>query len=169
MLNIPSLTRRRRLGIQAGSTAIVAAVVGVLAVGASGAHYGASATAAANASSAFVINMPVGPASLDPAEECGFTDITITEAVYVRLTQYGSKPGPNGTTQVDPGHIVPYLAKSWDISKGGLVYTFHLRPGVKFADGSPIDAKAVKYSFERSINMGGCGGYFIYDGIYTPP
>ncbi|MHB8643675.1 MAG: ABC transporter substrate-binding protein [Gaiellaceae bacterium] len=169
MLNIPCLTRRRRLRIQTGSAALLAVVVGAFAAGASGAHYGASATTAANASSAFVINMPVGPASLDPAEECGFTDITITEATYVRLTQYGSKPGPNGTTQVDPGHIVPYLAKSWDITKGGLVYTFHLRPGVKFADGQPLDAKAVKYSFERSINMGGCGGYFIYDGIYTPP
>jgi peptide/nickel transport system substrate-binding protein len=89
--------------------------------------------------------------------------------VYTRLTQYGTKPGPNGTTQVDPGHIVPYLAKSWTITKGGLVYTFHLRSGVKFADGTPIDSHAVKFSFERAINMAGCGGYFIYDGFYTPP
>ena len=70
---------------------------------------------------------------------------------------------------MDPGHIVTYLAKSWDITKGGLVYTFHLRSGVKFSSGRPVNAAAVKYSFERSINMGGCGGYFIYDGIYTPP
>jgi peptide/nickel transport system substrate-binding protein len=116
-----------------------------------------------------VIDMPVGPATLDPAEECGFSDLTVSMNVYARLTRYGSKPGPNGTTQVDPGHIVPYLAKSWNISTSGLVYTFHLRSGVKFSDGQPLDAAAVKYSFERSITMGGCGGYFIYDGIYTPP
>jgi peptide/nickel transport system substrate-binding protein len=161
MLTIPSLTRRSRRLVPAGAALLLAAVFGGLAVRSNGATDASS--------SAFVINMPVGPATLDPAEECGFTDLTITEAVYARLTQYGSKPGPRGTTQVDPGHIVPYLAKSWDITKGGLVYTFHLRSGVKFASGKPVDSKAVKYSFERSINMGGCGGYFIYDGIYTPP
>jgi peptide/nickel transport system substrate-binding protein len=154
-------TRRRRLLLSAVSVAALAVTAAVLAGAAGGAHKAGA--------SAFVINMPVGPATLDPAEECGFTDITITEAVYMRLTQYGSKPGPSGTTQVDPGHIVPYFAKSWTISRGGLVYTFHLRPGVKFPDGTPVDSAAVKYSFERSINMGGCGGYFIYDGIYTPP
>ena len=172
MLTISSLTRRRRWLVPAGSISLLAVVFGGLAGASSGAHYGGagvSSSAAHRASSSFVINMPVGPATLDPAEECGFTDLTITLAVYTRLTQYGSKPGPNGTTQVDPGHIVPYLAKSWDITKGGLVYTFHLRSGVKFSSGRPVNAAAVKYSFERSINMGGCGGYFIYDGIYTPP
>ncbi len=121
------------------------------------------------ASSALVIDMPVGPATLDPAEECGLTDTTITTAVYATLTQYGSKPGPDGTTQFDPAHIVPYLAKSWKITGHGRVYTFNLRPGMRFSDGTPIDSHAVKYSLERSVTMGGCGGYFIYDGIYTPP
>ena len=160
MRTIPRLLRRRRWLTSAGAILLLAVGFGGAAVKSNG---------ASDASSAFVINMPVGPATLDPAEECGFTDITITEAVYTRLTQYGSKPGPNGTSQVDPGHIVPYFAKSWDITKGGLVYTFHLRSGVKFPSGKPVDANAVKYSFERSINMAGCGGYFIYDGIYTPP
>jgi peptide/nickel transport system substrate-binding protein len=139
-------------------------LVAVTSGGAVGATNGGSVTP-----SALVINMAVGPATLDPAEECGFTDLTMTEAVYARLTQYGSKPGPNGTTQVDPGHIVPYLATSWDIAKGGFVYTFHLRSGVTFPSGKPVDANAVKYSFERAIKMNGCGAYFIYDGIYTPP
>lgn len=147
--------------LSAGFVAALAVAAAVLAGAAGGAHNAGPA--------AFVINMPVGPATLDPAEECGFTDITISEAVYMRLTQYGSKPGPNGTSQVDPGHIVPYFAKSWDITRGGLVYTFHLRSGVKFPDGTAVDSSAVKYSLERSVNMGGCGGYFIYDGIYTPP
>jgi peptide/nickel transport system substrate-binding protein len=170
MLKVMRLARRRRWVVSSATATLLAAVFGGLAATAGGAHLGAGVVAGARAgSSAFVINMPVGPATLDPAEECGLTDLTITEAVYTRLTQYGSKPGPDGTSQVDPGHIVPYLAKSWTITKGGLVYTFHLRSGLKFASGTPVDAKAVKYSFERSINMGGCGGYFIYDGIYTPP
>ena len=45
----------------------------------------------------------------------------------------------------------------------------HAAPRVKFPSGKPVDAKAVKYSFQRSLTMGGCGGYFIYDGLYTPP
>jgi peptide/nickel transport system substrate-binding protein len=152
---------RRRGSLSLAGAILLAAAFGTVAAKSNGAS-GAS-------SSAFVINMPVGPATLDPAEECGFTDFTITGAVYARLTQYGSKPGPNGTTQVDAGHIVPYLAKSWDIANGGLVYTFHLRSGVKFPSGKPVDANAVKYSFKRATTMAGCGGYFIYDGIYTPP
>jgi peptide/nickel transport system substrate-binding protein len=160
MLSIARVARRRGSLTSVGAILLLAAVFG----GAAVTSHGAS-----DPSSAFVIDMPVGPATLDPAEECGFTDFTITEAVYTRLTQYGSKPGPGGTTQVDPGHIVPYLAKSWDISRGGLVYTFHLRSGVTFPSGKPVDADAVKYSFERAVTMAGCGGYFIYDGIYTPP
>jgi peptide/nickel transport system substrate-binding protein len=154
-----------RIRWQRGSLALVGAILLVAAFAAAA----VTPDGAFGASPAFVINMPVGPATLDPAEECGFTDLTITEAVYARLTQYGSKPGPNGTTQVDAGHIVPYLAQSWDIAKGGLVYTFHLRSGVKFPSGKPVDANAVKYSFGRATTMNGCGGYFIYDGIYTPP
>ena len=55
------------------------------------------------------------------------------------------------------------------ISDDKLVYTFILPAGYKFPSGHPVDAAAVKYSFERTINMGGCGTYFIYDGFYDPP
>ena len=41
---------------------------------------------------------------------------------------------------------------SWDISDDGLTYTFHLREGVKFHDGTPFDAEAVKFNFDRFWN-----------------
>jgi peptide/nickel transport system substrate-binding protein len=51
---------------------------------------------------------------------------------------------------LDPeGKPSPYLAKSWDISPDGLVYTFHLRDDVTFADGAPFDAEAVLANFQR--------------------
>src|SRR4029453_9976136 len=45
--------------------------------------------------------------------------------------------------------IVGQLAKSWDISPDGKVYTFHLQQGVKFHDGTPFNAEAVKANIER--------------------
>jgi peptide/nickel transport system substrate-binding protein len=116
-----------------------------------------------------VVNIAQAPATLDPAWGCGLYDIGFIQNFYVRLTQYGSKPGPEGTTQFDPGKIEPYFAESIDISDDGLVYTFKLPAGVKFPSGQPVDAEALKYSLERSVKMAGCGGYFIYDGIYEPP
>src|SRR5262249_37170902 len=44
------------------------------------------------------------------------------------------------------------LAESWDISDDGLEYTFHLRPGITFHDGTELDADAVKFSFDRLID-----------------
>ena len=116
-----------------------------------------------------VVNIAQAPATLDPAWGCGLYDIGFLQNFYVRLTQYGSEPGPEGTTQFNPGDIQPYFAENIDISPDGLVYTFTLPAGVTFPSGEPVDSEAVKYSLERSIEMAGCGGYFIYDGIYEPP
>lgn len=45
------------------------------------------------------------------------------------------------------------LAESWTISEDGLVYTFTLRPDVQFHDGTPFNAEAVKFSFERTLEL----------------
>lgn len=50
------------------------------------------------------------------------------------------------------GEYVPYLAKDWTISDDGLVWTFHLRDDVVFQDGTPLDAEAVKFSFDRILD-----------------
>jgi len=47
------------------------------------------------------------------------------------------------------GEFVPGLAKSWEISDDGLTYTFHLRDDVVFHDGTPFNAQAVKFNFDR--------------------
>lgn len=43
----------------------------------------------------------------------------------------------------------PWLAKSWEVAEDGLSYTFHLREGVTFHDGTPFDAEAVKFNLDR--------------------
>ena len=40
------------------------------------------------------------------------------------------------------------MAKSWDISEDGLTYTFHLRDGVKWSDGDPVDAADFKFTYD---------------------
>lgn len=61
--------------------------------------------------------------------------------VYEGLVKYGPK-----------GELLPSVAESWYISEDGKSYTFHLRQGVSFTDGSPVNAEAVKFSFERWVN-----------------
>ncbi len=60
--------------------------------------------------------------------------------IYDQLT----RPTPDGL------HIIPNLARSWDISRDGKTYTFHLQKGVKFHDGSPLTAEDVKFAVERA-------------------
>src|SRR5262249_14732153 len=49
-----------------------------------------------------------------------------------------------GTTDIMPG-----LATTWEVSEDGTRWTFHLHDGVKFHDGTPLDADAVVFSFKR--------------------
>ena len=62
-----------------------------------------------------------------------------------------------GLVSLKPGTttIVPQLATSWTTSKNGLVWTFNLRNGVKFQDGTAFNAKAVCFNFNRWYNFPG--------------
>lgn len=52
------------------------------------------------------------------------------------------------TTDLETGEALPALAKSWEVSDDGLEYTFHLRQGVKFHDGTDFTAADVVYTFD---------------------
>ena len=57
-------------------------------------------------------------------------------------------------TWVNPadGSVNPWLADSWEISPDGLVYTFKLKEGVVFHDGTPFNAEAVKANFDATMD-----------------
>jgi peptide/nickel transport system substrate-binding protein len=61
----------------------------------------------------------------------------------------------------DPPKIVPWLAESHTVSSDGLIWEFHLRPGIKFHDGSDLTADDVVYSFQRvlALAMGPAGAF----------
>ena len=65
-----------------------------------------------------------------------------TSNIYDTLVRFSAKG-----TQVEPS-----LAESWTTSPDGLVWTFKLRSGVKFHDGTPLNAEAVKFNIERQVN-----------------
>ena len=54
--------------------------------------------------------------------------------------------------QNEKGEVVPMLATEKSISKDGLVWTFKLRKGVKFHDGTPFTAEAVKAGLDRALD-----------------
>jgi peptide/nickel transport system substrate-binding protein len=86
-----------------------------------------------------VVARPADASYLDPARAIDNESIEVLEQVYDRLVHW--RPG---TTMAEPG-----LATSWEPSADGKVWTFHLRAGVTFHDGTPMDADAVVFSLER--------------------
>ncbi|CAN5581706.1 N/A [soil metagenome] len=72
---------------------------------------------------------------------------------YEGLVQY-----KNNTDQVE---IAPRLAESWDVNPTHDVYTFHLRKGVTFHDGTPFTSAAVNVAFQRRIAVKGGAAYMV--------
>jgi peptide/nickel transport system substrate-binding protein len=87
----------------------------------------------------------------------------------MRLTQYGTKPGPDGTSQINPGSIKPWAASGWTVANSGKTYTFTLKPNLKFPDGTPVTAQDVEYSINYTDAANACGVFFVQDGFSNPP
>jgi peptide/nickel transport system substrate-binding protein len=124
---------------------------------------GSAAGTTTGASGSLVVNMAVAPGTLDPSTACNFTDFSVIDQVYAGLVQFGTQKGPAGTTKFKPTVVLPYVASSWKISNGGKTYTFAIRKGIRFPSGRPLNAAAVKYSYERAITMGSCANAAVED------
>jgi peptide/nickel transport system substrate-binding protein len=82
------------------------------------------------------------PDQLDPNKTSAYFSFEVLENVYDTLVE------PDADLQMRPA-----LAESWDVSPDQLVWTFHLRRGVKFHDGSPLTADDVVYTYRRIIDQ----------------
>jgi peptide/nickel transport system substrate-binding protein len=87
----------------------------------------------------FVFGAQGEPVQLDPAVITDGISSRITRQIFEGLVKY-----KGATTEVEPA-----LAEKWEVSGDGRVWTFQLRRGVKFHDGTPFDAAAVVWNFER--------------------
>ncbi|MBK6386038.1 MAG: ABC transporter substrate-binding protein [Rhodoferax sp.] len=89
---------------------------------------------------AIVLAMALEPPGLDPTAGAASA---IAEIVLYNIFETLTKINSDGT-------VSPLLAESWEVSPDLKTYTFKLRKGVKFQNGEPFNANAVKFSFERA-------------------
>ena len=66
----------------------------------------------------------------------------------------------------DTGEILPWLASAWEIDEDGLTYTFTLREGITFSDGTALDAAAVKTNLDQSAQQVVDGEGWYYQGLF---
>jgi len=93
-----------------------------------------------------VLNFVLGPGdipTLDPSLAEDTSSIQVAIETFGGLTRLHEV-----TNETQPG-----MAKSWDISEDGTVYTFHLRDGVTFHDGSTFDANDVLATWDMGLNL----------------
>ena len=89
-----------------------------------------------------VVGQVAEPKALDPHTVTAVNDFRILVNLYDGLVQF-----QDGSLDVEPA-----LATSWEVSDDGTVYTFELREDVTFHDGTPFNAEAVKFNFDRMLN-----------------
>jgi peptide/nickel transport system substrate-binding protein len=114
-------------------------------LGAAAAAAASAATSSSSASNALVFGAASDPVIIDGPLVSDGESLRVVDQIFQGLV--GLKPG---TTQ-----IVPLLATSYSPSKNGLTWTFTLRKGVKFSDGTPFNAAAVCFNFHRWFNFPG--------------
>src|SRR3984885_780036 len=118
----PALTRRTVLAT-AGATALSTGF----------------APARATEGTTLRVAYPLPVATLDPAKfRVGGLEYNYAHCVFNRLTAQDNKL-----------QVIPDLAQSWDASEDLKTWTFHLRLGVKFHNGKPLDAADVVFTFTR--------------------
>ncbi|MEZ2129716.1 MULTISPECIES: ABC transporter substrate-binding protein [unclassified Sinorhizobium] len=129
---IVKLSRRGRLR--------AAVVASLLAMATSSAWAGADAAKPVDGGT---LNVGLGTdtAIIDPS----ITGSSITAVITRNLVDSLVGQAPDNS-------FTPWLAERWEINDDNTVYTFHLRQGVTFSDGTGLDAAAVKYNFDRILD-----------------
>src|SRR2546430_7622446 len=103
---------------------------------------GMAVPAAPQPAGTLVVGLVAEPVNLDPAQVTDLNSNRVGRRIVETLATF-----PDESTQIVPG-----LAEAWTVSQDRLRYTFKLRKGISFHDGTPLNAEAVKVSIERQIN-----------------
>lgn len=96
---------------------------------------GAHAEFVADRGGTYVEGVIGKPALINPLMASSDLDVDLSALIFSGMTRSNEK-----------GEIVPDLAERWDVTESGKVWTFHLRPGVKWHDGAPFTADDVTFT-----------------------
>jgi peptide/nickel transport system substrate-binding protein len=110
----------------------------------------AASTARPTPAGEFRVMVPSRPLTLNPNLQLDEIAIVIGRNVFSQLLSLN-----------EAGRLIPELAHSWSISDDGLTYTFHLREGVRWHDGTPFSSADVRWTLE----MLGRDGFFGRDAL----
>jgi peptide/nickel transport system substrate-binding protein len=143
-----STTSRRRGArpVATAAFATTALLLGACSGGSDGAADGQDASASADpvAGGDLRFAITVDARCIDPQQVGNNDAIAVARQTVASLT----------AQDPDSGEIVPWLAESWEVGDDASSYTFHLREGATYADGSPIDAASVKTNFDAIVALG---------------
>ncbi|HUY77572.1 MAG TPA: ABC transporter substrate-binding protein [Ktedonobacterales bacterium] len=147
-----SHSRSRRRG--SGALKLLIAVVGLLPLALASCSFG-GATAGSSLATNQTFTWPYNGATkigygevLDPATLTDLKDIGTTSMIYTNLVTFkGSGNNLN---------VVGDAATRWEVDNTGTSYTFHLRPNLRFSDGTQITASDFAYSMQRALNPNLC-------------
>ncbi len=136
------MNRARLCGAHLGNRPLAAAVVAMTMLAAGCDSTTGAKGAASDGTLTFAVSSDAG--CVDP-QQVSSTD-----------TAYSLRQTVDSLTDQDPasGRIVPWLASSWTVSPDAKTFTFHLRSGATFSDGSAVDAKTVKDNFDAIAGLG---------------
>ncbi|WP_062287909.1 ABC transporter substrate-binding protein [Demequina phytophila] len=117
----------------------------------------AGASGAADVDTTLDMGLSSDISAPDPSSAYNGSEMNLVLAAYEGLVKYAT-----GTEEAE---IVPSLATEWTVSEDGLTYTFTLREGVTFADGTPFTSAAVQPSVDRLLTAGESGPAYLVGGI----
>lgn len=135
----------RRAALKGSAAAGAAALLGGIDHATTGAAGGQlRAALLEGGSGTLIISVPTAPDVFDPHSTGGWDTYKHTLQMFEGLSRE-NLTDPNSTFPV----LEPCLAESWELSEDNLTYTFHLRQGVKFHDGTDFNAQAVEFNVRR--------------------
>jgi peptide/nickel transport system substrate-binding protein len=93
--------------------------------------------------------------NLDPHQRFDSPSYLMQSCLYDPLVRYRGSPA----------EIVPWLAAHWESSPDARIWTFHLAPQATFANGDPVDAASVQYSFARALKINKAVSWMLHDAL----
>jgi peptide/nickel transport system substrate-binding protein len=115
-----------------------------------------------SAADTLIMASPGTVEQIDPNYAGGsFTAQTVVANVYDQLTQYATSMSPDGYLVSNTEKIIGNVAQSYDMTLGSKRIVYRIRGGLKFHDGTPLDANAVKFTLDRIAALKGLGYFYV--------